>query len=158
MTESTPIDDRQLRVPGYLRNAHLQTVLNSQGPRKWRARGILRRLDSQSLVLVAEDIGLSAEPEEGTQAKQAAVHDAADDAVKRAISAQKAALKKANKLSEKTAQCQEKEVGEKADKELEKLEKETVEAEKKAAKAAVKAKDALQETEKLNGPDKKGNL
>ena len=119
---------------------------------------ILEHLPVSALVLAAEDIDLSAEPEEGTQAEQAAVHDAADDAVKKAISAQKAALKKANKLSEKTAQCQEKEVGEKADKELEKLEKETVEAEKKAAKAAVKAKDAIQEAEKLNGPDKKDNL
>ena len=71
---------------------------------------------------------------------------------------QKAALEKANKLSEKTAQCQKTEVNDKADKELEKLEKETVEAEKKAAKAAVKAKDAIQEAEKLNGLDKKDNL
>jgi len=55
VTESNQIDTGQFRVPGYLRNAHLQTVLNSQGPRKWRARRILRRLDSQSLVLVAED-------------------------------------------------------------------------------------------------------
>ena len=60
MTESIYIepnhkDTSQFRVPGYLRNAHLQTVLNSQGPRKWRARRILGRLDSQSLVLVAED-------------------------------------------------------------------------------------------------------
>jgi len=55
VTESNQINTGQFRVPGYLRNAHLQTVLNSQGPRKWRARRILRRLDSQSLVLVAED-------------------------------------------------------------------------------------------------------
>lgn len=60
MTESNYIDTGQIntgqfRVPGYLRNAHLQTVLNSQGPRKWRARRILSRLDSQSLVLVADD-------------------------------------------------------------------------------------------------------
>lgn len=52
---SNQIDTSQYRVPGYLRNAHLQTMLNSQGPRKWRARRILGRLDSQSLVLVAED-------------------------------------------------------------------------------------------------------
>jgi len=55
VTESNQIDTSQFRVPGYLRNAHLQTVLNSQGPRKWRARRILGRLDSESLVLVAED-------------------------------------------------------------------------------------------------------
>ena len=55
MTKPIQIDISQFRVPGYLRNAHLQTVLNSQGPRKWRARRILGRLDSQSLVLVAED-------------------------------------------------------------------------------------------------------
>ena len=55
MTEANQIEIRQFRVPDYLRNAHLQTVLNSQGPRKWRARSILHRLDSESLVLVAED-------------------------------------------------------------------------------------------------------
>jgi len=42
-------------APGYLRNAHLQTILNSQGPRKWRARAIQRRLNSRSLVLTAAD-------------------------------------------------------------------------------------------------------
>jgi len=42
-------------APGYLENAHLQTVLNSQGPRKWRARAIVRGLQSRSLVLTAAD-------------------------------------------------------------------------------------------------------
>jgi predicted alpha/beta-fold hydrolase len=41
--------------PRYLRNAHLQTVLNSQGPRKLRAWRIGRRLASEELVLQAED-------------------------------------------------------------------------------------------------------
>ena len=49
------MDISQCGVPRYLRNAHLQTVLNSQGPRKWRARRILHRLQSESLVLVASD-------------------------------------------------------------------------------------------------------
>jgi predicted alpha/beta-fold hydrolase len=49
------MDISQCGVPRYLRNAHLQTVLNSQGPRKWRARRILHRLESESLVLVARD-------------------------------------------------------------------------------------------------------
>ena len=123
-----------------------------------KIESLLEKLPVSALVLAAEDIDLSAEPEEGTQAEQAAVHDAADNAVKKAIKAQKAALEKANKLSEKTAQSQETEVADNADKELEKLEKETVEAEKKAAKAAVKAKDAIKEAEKLNGLDKKDNM
>jgi predicted alpha/beta-fold hydrolase len=55
VTKPILIDTSQFRVPGYLRSAHLQTVLNSQGPRKWRARRILGRLDSESLMLVAAD-------------------------------------------------------------------------------------------------------
>lgn len=55
MTESDQTEISQYHVPGYLRNAHLQTLLNSQGPRKWRARGILRHFASEALVLVAED-------------------------------------------------------------------------------------------------------
>lgn len=43
------------KAPGFLRNAHVQTILNSQGPRKWRARRILQSLDSQGRVLEAED-------------------------------------------------------------------------------------------------------
>jgi len=43
------------RAPRHLRNAHLQTVLNSQGPRKLRARYIQKRLESENLILQAED-------------------------------------------------------------------------------------------------------
>ena len=43
------------RPPRYLRNAHIQTILNSQGPRKLRARRILQRLSSSELILQAED-------------------------------------------------------------------------------------------------------
>jgi len=45
----------QFSPPRYLRNAHLQTVLNSQGPRKLRARLARRRLASQQLLLQAAD-------------------------------------------------------------------------------------------------------
>jgi len=48
-------DSSVYKPPRYLRNAHLQTVLNSQGPRKLRARSILKDLDSENLVLQAED-------------------------------------------------------------------------------------------------------
>jgi hypothetical protein len=48
-------DPNQFVAPGYLQNAHLQTILNSQGPRKWRARAILQRLKSRMLVLTATD-------------------------------------------------------------------------------------------------------
>jgi predicted alpha/beta-fold hydrolase len=48
-------DSSAFVAPRYLRNAHLQTILNSQGPRKWRAHAILRNLDAQSLVLEAQD-------------------------------------------------------------------------------------------------------
>ena len=41
--------------PRYLRNPHLQTLLNSQGPRKLRAQFILNKLISKTLTLQAED-------------------------------------------------------------------------------------------------------
>ena len=41
--------------PRYLQNPHLQTVLNSQGPRRLRARRILKNLVSKSLMLQADD-------------------------------------------------------------------------------------------------------
>jgi predicted alpha/beta-fold hydrolase len=43
------------KPPFYLRNPHLQTVLNSQGPRRLRARLVSRRLNTQALILAAED-------------------------------------------------------------------------------------------------------
>ncbi len=55
VTTRKQINHGDFIVPGYLRNAHLQTVLNSQGPRKLRARLILRRLQSEKLVLEADD-------------------------------------------------------------------------------------------------------
>ena len=39
----------------WLRNAHLQTIFNSQGPRKWRARRLARQLHTQTLKLLATD-------------------------------------------------------------------------------------------------------
>ena len=48
-------DAGDFKVPGYLRSAHLQTILNTQGPRKWRAHRILQRLDSRAIELVARD-------------------------------------------------------------------------------------------------------
>ena len=48
-------DASDFKVPGYLRSAHLQTILNGQGPRKWRARRILQGLESRGLELVAGD-------------------------------------------------------------------------------------------------------
>ncbi len=41
--------------PLYLRNAHLQTIGNSQGPRRWRARRLQRELSSEVLTLDAAD-------------------------------------------------------------------------------------------------------
>lgn len=43
------------KPPRHLRNAHIQTVLNSQGPRRLRARNILRRLSTEQLILQAAD-------------------------------------------------------------------------------------------------------
>jgi len=43
------------KPPLHLRNAHLQTVLNSQGPRKLRANRIQNRLATESLILQASD-------------------------------------------------------------------------------------------------------
>jgi hypothetical protein len=41
--------------PSYLRNPHLQTVFNSQGPRRLRARRASSRLSSEELTLEAAD-------------------------------------------------------------------------------------------------------
>ena len=41
--------------PLLLRNPHIQSVLNSMGPRKIRAKRLQQRLDSEILVLTAED-------------------------------------------------------------------------------------------------------
>jgi predicted alpha/beta-fold hydrolase len=43
------------KPPRHLRNAHVQTVLNSQGPRRIRARRILTRLSTEQLTLQAAD-------------------------------------------------------------------------------------------------------
>lgn len=60
--------------PRYLRNAHLQTVLNSQGPRKLRARHIQKRLASEDLILQAEDgTRLIAELDRAVDARSALV-------------------------------------------------------------------------------------
>jgi predicted alpha/beta-fold hydrolase len=48
-------DNIPFKAPGYLRNAHLQTLLNSQGPRRLRARRVLRCLHSEDLILQADD-------------------------------------------------------------------------------------------------------
>ena len=45
----------RFEAPAHLRNAHLQTILNSQGPRRWRARGLRRNLRSEALILTAAD-------------------------------------------------------------------------------------------------------
>ena len=49
------MEELRYKPPRHLRNAHIQTVLNSQGPRKLRARRILKRLDSDNLILQSED-------------------------------------------------------------------------------------------------------
>lgn len=43
------------KPPRYLQNRHIQTLMNSQGPRRLRARRILNRLSSELLTLQAED-------------------------------------------------------------------------------------------------------
>lgn len=48
-------DSNRFVAPRLLRNAHLQTIFNSQGPRKWRARRLARRLRTQTLLLRAAD-------------------------------------------------------------------------------------------------------
>ena len=41
--------------PSLLRNAHIQSILNSVGPRKIRAKLLVRQLNSQALILTAKD-------------------------------------------------------------------------------------------------------
>ncbi len=41
--------------PLYLRSAHLQTIFNSQGPRRWRAHRLQRELATETLTLEAAD-------------------------------------------------------------------------------------------------------
>lgn len=60
--------------PRYLRNAHLQTFLNSQGPRRLRARQIQRRLPSEQLTLQAADgTRLLAELDSASESRRALV-------------------------------------------------------------------------------------
>lgn len=48
--------------PYFLRNPHIQSILNSVGPRKFRAKRLVKKLDSQMLILkTAEDVRLAAE-------------------------------------------------------------------------------------------------
>ncbi len=46
---------KSFKPPLHLRNAHLQTVLNSQGPRRLRARRVLQKLATEALIIEAED-------------------------------------------------------------------------------------------------------
>jgi len=48
--------------PYFLRNPHIQSILNSVGPRKLRAKRLVKKLDSQMLILTtAEGVRLAAE-------------------------------------------------------------------------------------------------
>ena len=64
----------QFAPPPWLRNAHLQTILNSQGPRRLRARRALRRLAPRELILQAADgTRLLAELDRGLEERDALV-------------------------------------------------------------------------------------
>lgn len=50
------------RPPYFLRNPHVQSILNSVGPRKFRAKRLITQLDSQMLILqTAKGVRLAAE-------------------------------------------------------------------------------------------------
>ncbi len=54
--ESSALESAEIfKPPFYLRNPHLQSILNSQGPRKLRAWRILNQLSPQTLTLQADD-------------------------------------------------------------------------------------------------------
>jgi predicted alpha/beta-fold hydrolase len=48
-------DSSPYNPPIYLRNGHVQTVLNSQGPRRFRARSLQKRIDTHQIILQADD-------------------------------------------------------------------------------------------------------
>ena len=48
-------DPSTYNPPRYLRNAHVQTILNSQGLRKLRARSIQKRFETRKITLKADD-------------------------------------------------------------------------------------------------------
>lgn len=50
MTTSDPFTP-----PRLLKNPHIQSILNSVGPRKFRAKRLVQQLNSESLILTAED-------------------------------------------------------------------------------------------------------
>ncbi len=111
---------------------------------------LLRPLPAAALVLAAEDIDLGAEPEEGTAGEQAAVHDAALQALRKARESAKVAERardKAVDLSDKLK----KQVDSHTDAaEIERLKKEvrasyeeSEKAARRAAKAAAQAESAL---------------
>ena len=41
--------------PSMLKNPHIQSILNSLGPRKMRAKRLTKKLDSEMLTLTAKD-------------------------------------------------------------------------------------------------------
>ena len=64
------IEKNSFIPPRHLRNPHIQSILNSIGPRKARAKRLIRKLDSESLILTtAEGVRLKAEFDLATAAK-----------------------------------------------------------------------------------------
>ena len=48
--------------PHYLKNAHVQSIMNSVGPRKFRAKKIARQLKSKQIIIKTNDgVRLTAE-------------------------------------------------------------------------------------------------
>jgi len=129
------------------------------GPVNNPVEELLLRLPTAAMVLVAEDIELDAEPEEGTAAEMAATQDALAEADKKAAEAQQdaeAALKIAEAAKAKVMEFQAAESSKENQEKLYSLEAEAhraeVEAEKafrKAAKAGAKARDAAKDAAAL---------
>lgn len=64
---------RPFTPPALLKNPHIQSILNSVGPRKIRAKRLVQRLNSETLILTAEDgTRLKAEYDRSTAPKKLA--------------------------------------------------------------------------------------
>lgn len=120
---------------------------------------LVRRLPVCALVLAAQDIELSAEPDEGAQAEAAAASDAAADAVKKAEAAERDAEKAVQKATDTAGKLEKLQAAGGASPEklkefhddAEAAKAEATEARRRAAKARSKADELARAVKKDNG-------
>lgn len=131
------------------------------GPMDTKINSLISRLPIVAMVLASKDIGLDAEPEEGTVGEFAAAADALADAEKKARemekeaeAAEKAAEEKLHEVKSAIAEGYPKDLEEKI-KAASEARAEALKKARRAAKASAKAENAAREAEKLGINTKK---